>query len=104
MKKSENSFIADQWDASPFVATVAFNSRETLPFSRGAPPDDMAASVGSKMQILHFKKRPDFMKKETTSSIESKINWKVKIWGRHARSKAASPSMKLFLTQQFLAL
>ena len=81
MKKSENSFIADQWDASPFVATVAFNSRETLPFSRGAPPDDMAASVGSKMQILHFKKRPDFMKKETTSSIESKIKWKVKIWG-----------------------
>ena len=103
MKKSENSFIADQWDASPFVATVAFNSRETLPFSRGVPPDDMAASVGRKMQILHFKKRPDFMKKETTSSIESKINWKVKIWGCHARSKAASPSMKLFLTQQFFA-
>lgn len=45
VKKSENSFTADKWDASPLVATFAFNSRETLPFNRGVPLDDMAASV-----------------------------------------------------------
>ena len=47
VKKSETSLIADKWAASPFAATVAFSSRETLPFNSGKPPVDMAVSAKS---------------------------------------------------------
>lgn len=45
MKKSERSLTAAKWDWFPLADAVAFNSREILPFNKGAPPVDIASSV-----------------------------------------------------------